>query len=52
VEVKSQNDRLDGRQEDWLNIIDNAGGYARVCKFVGKPKKRSKEKAETNIKNA
>lgn len=52
VEVKSQNDRLDGRQEDWLNIIDNAGGYARVCKFVGKPKKRSKEKAETNSKNA
>ena len=52
VEVKSQNDRLDGRQEDWLNIIDNAGGYARVCKFVGKAKKKSKEKAEPKNKNA
>jgi len=34
VEVKSANDKLDGRQEDWLNIIDSARpGYARVCKF-------------------
>jgi hypothetical protein len=32
VEVKSHNDKLDGRQEDWLNIIDNHG-HARVCKF-------------------
>jgi hypothetical protein len=33
VEVKSQNDRLDPRQEDWLNILDRFGN-ARVCKFV------------------
>jgi hypothetical protein len=33
VEVKSQNDRLDPRQEDWLNILDRYGN-ARVCKFV------------------
>jgi hypothetical protein len=32
VEVKSHNDKLDVRQEDWLNIIDNHG-HARVCKF-------------------
>ena len=32
VEVKSSNDRLDGRQEDWLNILDK-NGQARVCKF-------------------
>jgi len=32
VEVKSLNDRLDGRQEDWLNILDR-NGNARVCKF-------------------
>jgi hypothetical protein len=36
VEVKSQNDRLDPRQEDWLNILDRFGN-ARVCKFE-KPK--------------
>lgn len=34
-EVKSQNDRLDARQEDWLNILDKYGN-ARVCKFGGK----------------
>ena len=33
VEVKSHNDRLDPRQEDWLNILDRHGN-ARVCKFV------------------
>jgi hypothetical protein len=33
VEVKSQNDRLDGRQEDWLNVLDRVGN-ARVCKFL------------------
>ena len=38
VEVKSQNDRLDPRQEDWLNILDKWGN-ARVCKF-GKPKSK------------
>jgi len=37
VEVKSSNDRLDSRQEDWLNILDR-NGNARVCKF-GKNKK-------------
>ncbi len=35
VEVKSSNDRLDSRQEDWLNIIDRFGS-ARVCKFGSK----------------
>jgi hypothetical protein len=33
VEVKSSNDRLDPRQEDWLNVIDRHG-RARVCKFT------------------
>ena len=41
VEVKSQNDRLDARQEDWLNILDQHGN-ARVCKFE-KPPKRDKD---------
>jgi len=35
IEVKSANDRLDARQEDWLNIIDMCAG-ARVCKFGSK----------------
>jgi len=35
VEVKSNNDSLDERQEDWLNIIDRAIPFqARVCKFT------------------
>ncbi len=38
VEVKSQNDRLDPRQEDWLNILDLYGN-ARVCKFEKTPKR-------------
>jgi hypothetical protein len=33
VEVKSSNDRLDARQEDWLNVLDRFGN-ARVCKFT------------------
>jgi len=33
VEVKSANDRLDPRQEDWLNVLDLLGSNARVCKF-------------------
>jgi VRR-NUC domain len=37
VEVKSSNDRLDPRQEDWLNILDRYGN-ARVCKFESKRK--------------
>ncbi len=32
VEVKSHNDRLDDRQEDWLNVLDRFGN-ARLCKF-------------------
>jgi hypothetical protein len=32
VEVKSANDRLDERQEDWLNILDKFG-HARLCQF-------------------
>jgi hypothetical protein len=35
VEVKSANDRLDVRQEDWLNILDGMAN-ARVCKFEKK----------------
>jgi hypothetical protein len=31
VEVKSANDRLSERQEDWLSILEP---LARVCKFV------------------
>ena len=41
VEVKSQNDRLDGRQEDWLNVLDRVGN-ARVCKFESGKKKSTK----------
>jgi len=41
VEVKSQNDRLDARQEDWLNILDRFGN-ARVCKFVSEKKKTNR----------
>ena len=39
VEVKSSNDRLDARQEDWLNVLDRTG-QARVCKFTESQKKR------------
>jgi len=41
VEVKSQNDRLDSRQEDWLNILD-LHGNARVCKFEKAPKSKKR----------
>ncbi len=37
VEVKSQNDRLDARQEDWLNVLDQYGNV-RVCKFCAQTK--------------
>lgn len=40
VEVKSSNDRLDPRQEDWLNILD-CHGNARVCKFEDKKKDKN-----------
>jgi VRR-NUC domain len=39
VEVKSSNDRLDARQEDWLNVIDQHG-IARVCKFQSSKNKQ------------
>ncbi len=42
VEVKSQNDTLDERQEDWINILDQYGN-ARICKFKSKPKKKYNE---------
>lgn len=45
VEVKSANDRLDARQEDWLNILDGVGN-ARVCKFTNQKKKSGKKKGE------
>ena len=37
VEVKSANDRLDARQEDWLNVLSQVAN-ARVCKFSAKKK--------------
>jgi hypothetical protein len=46
VEVKSQNDRLDPRQEDWLNVLDRHGN-ARVCKFG---KKTNRKKGKENFK--
>jgi hypothetical protein len=39
VEVKSHSDKLDDRQEDWLNILDHHGN-ARVCKFHSSKKKK------------
>lgn len=39
VEVKSANDKLDERQEDWLNVLDRFGN-ARICKFHHAPKKK------------
>jgi VRR-NUC domain len=33
VEVKSANDVLSTRQVDWLNVLDQNGYSARVCKF-------------------
>mmetsp|Transcript_219 Transcript_219/g.400 ORF Transcript_219/g.400 Transcript_219/m.400 type:complete len:186 (-) Transcript_219:280-837(-) len=41
VEVKSANDKLDERQEDWLNVLDRFG-HARICKFNNAPKKKKK----------
>ena len=41
VEVKSLNDRLDARQEDWLNVLSKFGS-ARVCKF-GDGKEKGKK---------
>ncbi len=40
VEVKSANDTLDERQEDWLNIIGRFG-EARVCKFESSKSKQA-----------
>ena len=49
VEVKSLNDRLDARQEDWLNVLSKFGN-ARVCKFGdGKPKKNGKGKSSGKV---
>jgi VRR-NUC domain len=45
VEVKSANDRLDPRQEDWLNILDQHGN-ARVCKFEDTRKSGKKRMAK------
>jgi hypothetical protein len=46
VEVKSHSDRLDSRQEDWLNILD-LHGNARVCKFEKAPKQNKNEKKKS-----
>ena len=50
VEVKSQNDRLDARQEDWLNILD-MHGRARVCKFTKPQKSVPQKKAKKEAKS-
>ena len=51
VEVKSSNDRLDPRQEDWLNVLDKHGN-ARVCKFEDSKKaKRRAEKALIKVES-
>jgi VRR-NUC domain len=50
VEVKSQNDRLDARQEDWLNILDRHG-TVRVCKFGAQKKATSNKSKATPITN-
>lgn len=47
VEVKSHNDRLDARQEDWLNILD-MNGNARVCKFTKPPKPAKAKKSKSS----
>lgn len=49
VEVKSSNDRLDPRQEDWLNILDRSGHNARVCKFESNSKGK-KSQPQQDIK--
>eukprot|EP00977_Amphora_coffeiformis_P005967 scaffold1271_cov167-Amphora_coffeaeformis.AAC.2 len=49
VEVKSSNDRLDPRQEDWLNVLDRYGN-ARVCKF--EDSKKYKRRLEKEVKAA
>ena len=38
IEVKSANDSLDERQEDWLNIL-GSNSEARVCKYVSSKQK-------------
>lgn len=48
VEVKSHNDRLSERQEDWLNILNYfMGRNTRVCKFIQNNRKR---KSKTKMK--
>lgn len=51
VEVKSSNDRLDARQEDWLNVLD-CYGNARVCQFEDKSKSKKKPVTEAGMKPA
>lgn len=51
VEVKSSNDRLDARQEDWLNVL-SLEGLARVCKFEDSKKmQQKKSKSDTSSSN-
>lgn len=51
VEVKSSNDRLDARQEDWLNVLTLHDGNARVCKFTdtSKSKKKAVKKSTSGV---
>jgi hypothetical protein len=51
VEVKSSNDRLDARQEDWLNVLDRHG-RARVCKFEDNIKTKKLETAKVSLASA
>lgn len=51
VEVKSQNDTLSSRQVDWLNILDQNGYSARVCKFRSSQHYASK-KLKTTAENS
>jgi hypothetical protein len=51
VEVKSQNNRLNARQEDWLNILDKYRN-ARVCKFGKAKKAKGKENRKASSNSA
>lgn len=48
VEVKSSNDRLDPRQEDWLNVLDRHG-HARVCKFEDNRKNKKQQATKASL---
>jgi len=51
VEVKSSNDRLDARQEDWLNVLEK-NGNARVCQFEDNSKSKKKKKPAPKVNDS